>query len=156
LWAGEERLTWCWRLETKKMVTIWPDDVLSRFSVYLLPFLCSLVPLILSLILFYFFFLVPSLSVFFPFLSQFFHPAFFSSIFSLFLRMYISFSGEVNSAMWINSCGTVHLKQCRLNFTWHCPHEQCLHYSLDRVWFNKKNSFFNCVLLENLVFNIIQ
>jgi len=45
------------------------DDLARRcpipFFVYLLPFLCSLGPLILSLILFYFFFLVPSLSIFF-------------------------------------------------------------------------------------------
>ena len=122
------------------------DDLARRcpilFFVYLLPFLCSLGPLILSPVLFYFFFLVPSLSVFFPFLSQFFHPVFFSSIFSLSLRMCISFAGEVNSAMWINSCATVHLKQCQLNFTWHYLHEQCLHCSLDRIWSGKKKSIF--------------
>jgi len=74
------------------------------FFVYLLPFLCSLGPLILSPILFYFF-LVPSLSIFF-FFSLFFHPAFFSSILSLFLRLCISFAWEVNSARWIHSRGT--------------------------------------------------
>jgi hypothetical protein len=62
------------------------DDLTRRclipFSVDLLPFLCSLGPLILSLILFYLFFLLPSLSVLF---------LFFSSIFSLFLRLCISF-----------------------------------------------------------------
>lgn len=56
------------------------DDLALRcpipFFVYLLLFLCSLGPLILSPILFYFFFLVPSLSVFFLFFSLFFHRVF--------------------------------------------------------------------------------
>jgi hypothetical protein len=141
LWTGEERLTWCWKLETKTMVTIWPDDVLSCFPFVSYPF-CVLWVLSFSLRSCSTSFFLFSLSVFFPFLSQFFHPAFFSSIFSLSLRMCISFAGEVNSAMWINSRGTVHLKQCQLNFTWHCLHEQCLHCSLDRIWSGKKKSIF--------------
>jgi hypothetical protein len=84
------------------MVTIWPDDVLSRFPFVSCLFLCSLGPLILSPFLFYFFFLFP-LSLFFSFFSlcfllcSFFFlcllvlPAFFSCILSLFLRLCISF-----------------------------------------------------------------
>ena len=57
------------------------DDLAWRcpilFSVCLLPFLCSLGPLLLSLFLFYFFFLVPLLFVFFLSFSSFFSPLFF-------------------------------------------------------------------------------
>lgn len=63
------------------------------FSIYLLPVLCSLGPLILSPILFYFFFLVPSLCFF----SLFFHRVFLQ-YFLPFLHLCISFAGEVNSA----------------------------------------------------------
>jgi len=45
-----------------------------------------------------------SLSLYF--FSLFFHPMFFSSIFSLFLRLCISFAWEVNSVRWIHSRGT--------------------------------------------------
>jgi hypothetical protein len=142
---------------------IWPDDVLSCFP-FIFFFFCSLSPLILFSILFYFFFLVPPLSIFFLC----FFTVFFSSIFSLFLRLCISFAGEVNSARWINLCGTIHLNSAKwINL---------LHYSsaswisLGTVHLNsvstvhetasdpvrKKLFFFNCILFEKLVFNIIQ
>jgi hypothetical protein len=57
------------------------------FSIYLLPFLCSLGPFILSPILFYFFFLVPSLC-FFPFFSLFFHRVFLQYFLSILASVY--------------------------------------------------------------------
>jgi len=124
------------------------------FSIYLLPVLCSLGPLILSPILFYFFFSC-SLSLFFSFFFFVFSPCF-SPVFSpcscicvLVLQEKWTVPGELihvalftvhlNSVRWINSLA---LEQCQLNFTWYCSHEQCLHCSLDRVWPGKFFLFF--------------
>ena len=100
MWVREERLTWCWRLETKTMVTIWPDDVLSHFQFISCPY-CVLWALSFSLwSCSTSFFIFPFFLFFSFFISLFFHLAFFSSIFHLLLRLCISFAGEVNSVSW--------------------------------------------------------